>query len=73
MAVNIDLSKPRSALISTTLEARIRDRASGRVLWEGRADIATRQGDEHWPATAIATRLAAALFDRFPDRSGPPG
>lgn len=73
MAVNIDLSKPRSALISTTLEARIRDRASGRVLWEGRADIATRQGDEHWSATAIATRLAAALFDRFPDRSGPPG
>ena len=72
MALNIDLSKPKSALISTTLEARIRDKASGAVLWEGRADIATREGDDKWSPGAIATKLAAALFDRFPVRSGPP-
>ena len=72
LALNIDLSKPRSALISTTLEARIRDRASGKVLWEGRADIATRAGDDRWSSGAIANRLAAALFYRFPDRSAPP-
>lgn len=72
MALNIDLTKPRSALISTTLEARIRDRASGKILWEGRADISTREGDDKWPARMIAGRLAAALFDHFPAGSGPP-
>ncbi|MBC2669097.1 hypothetical protein ACFOON_09000 [Novosphingobium piscinae] len=72
LAVNIDLTKPKTALISTTLEARIRDRASGRVLWEGRADIATRAGDDRWPAGAIASKLAAALFDHFPVPSSPP-
>lgn len=66
MALNIDLTRPRTALISTTLEARIRDRASGRVLWEGRADISTREGDDQWPARTVAARLAAALFDHFP-------
>ena len=72
LALNIDLSKPRSALISTTLEARIRDKASGKVLWEGRADMATRAGDDRWSSGAIANRLAAALFDRFPTGNGPP-
>lgn len=72
MALNIDLSKPKSALISTTLEARIRDKVSGEVLWEGRADIATREGDDKWSPALVATKLAAALFDRFPTRSDPP-
>lgn len=70
MAVNIDMTKPRAALIATRLEARIRDKASGAVLWEGRADINTREGDEKWSDGAIAARLAAALFDRFPGAAG---
>jgi len=65
LALNVDMTKPRSALVSTRLEARIRDRASGRVLWEGHAEIATREGDERWTDGAIATRLAEALFDDF--------
>jgi hypothetical protein len=70
MRLNIDLTKPAKALVSTRLAARIRDRASGEVLWEGRADIATRDGDDAWTDQAIATRLAQALFDDFPGRSG---
>lgn len=66
MAVNVDMTKPRGALIATRLEARIRDKASGTVLWEGRADINTREGDDKWSDAKIATRLAAALFDHFP-------
>lgn len=66
MAVNVDLSKPLKALWSTRLEARIRDRASGAVLWEGHAEIATREGDERWGDQAVATKLAGALFDGFP-------
>lgn len=69
MAVNIDLSKPAKALMSTRLMARIRDRATGKLLWEGRADIVTRDGDSHWTEQAIATRLAAALFEDFATRS----
>jgi len=70
MAVNVDLTKPRKALLSTRLEARIRDQASGEVLWEGRAEIATRDGDEDWGEDAIAHRLAQVLFSGFPHESG---
>jgi hypothetical protein len=69
MAINVDMTKPAKALLSTRLMARIRDRASGKVLWEGRADIVTRDGDSRWTEQAIASRLAAALFDDFPARS----
>ena len=66
LALNLDLSKPDKALISTRLEARVLDRESGRRLWEGRAEIATREGDSRWGEQAIAERLTEALFDRFP-------
>ena len=66
MAVNVDMTKPRKALISTRLALTIRDRASGKPLWEGRASISTRDEDSHWSQQAIATRLAASLFEHFP-------
>ena len=66
LALNVDLTKPLPPLVSTRLEARIRDRASGEVLWEGRADVATREGDAHWTAQMVADKLAEALFDNFP-------
>lgn len=66
LALAVDLSKPRKAMISTRLEARIRDRASGVVLWEGRADLLARDGSDRWTDRTIGERLAAALFDRFP-------
>ena len=70
MAVQIDGTKPKKALVETRLETRIRDRSSGEVLWEGRAAIYTRDGDERWNDDAIAARLAGALFDGFPGRTG---
>jgi hypothetical protein len=70
MAVHIDGTKPKKALIETRLETRIRDRNSGAVLWEGRAAILTRDGDENWSDDAIAARLARALFSGFPARTG---
>jgi len=69
MAVNVDLTKPLPPLVSTRLETRIRDRATNAVLWEGRAEVATREGDEKWSEQTIATRLAEALFDGFPHAS----
>ena len=70
MALAVDLSKPRKALVSTRLEVRIKDRKSDAALWEGRAEIVTREGDARWGDRAIAARLAAALFDGFPGRTG---
>lgn len=69
MAVAVDLSKPAKALISTRLDARIRDAATHELLWEGHAEIVTRDGDKHWTSEAVATRLAAALFKNFPGAS----
>lgn len=70
MAVNVDLSKPPRALIATRLEVRIRDRASAAVLWEGRAEAQTREGDDRWAGSKLAIHLATALFDGFPGTSG---
>lgn len=72
LAVNVDLSKPLPPLVSTRLEARIRDRTTNAVLWEGRAEVATREGDDQWGEQAIAARLAEALFDGFPRASDAP-
>lgn len=70
LAIGLDLRKPLKALMSTRLEARIRDKVSGAVLWEGHADIATRAGDPKWSDQAIATKLAQALFSGFPGKNG---
>jgi len=40
------------------------------VLWEGRAEMYSREGDDKWDDQAIATRLAKALFEDFPGRTG---
>ena len=66
LGLNFDFSKPRGALIGTTLTLHIRDRASGRVLWEGRASIATREGTSAASSPKIAQHLTAALFAGFP-------
>jgi len=66
LALNIDLSKPRKALISTRIEVRIRDRDTGAALWEGRAEIITREGNDRWNDNAIADTLTKALFAGFP-------
>jgi hypothetical protein len=66
LGIGIDLSKPRGPLIATRLEARIRDSATKELLWQGRAEVITRDGDKHWTPPATAERLWAALFKGFP-------
>jgi len=66
IGLNIDLSKPLKALVATRLQARIRDSVTHELLWEGRAQIATREGDKHWNGPALAAKLSAALFKGFP-------
>lgn len=68
LGLNIDLSKPKGAIVSTRLSVRIRDRATNEVLWEGRAETTARadreDGLDHGK---IADKLAGALFKNFPE------
>jgi hypothetical protein len=66
MAINVDLTKPRKAMVSTRIEARIRDRASGAVIWEGHAEMLSREDSDRWTDQAIAAKLTAALLRDFP-------
>jgi hypothetical protein len=66
MALGIDLTKPRKALLSTRLEARIRDAGTRAVLWEGHAEMLSREESGRWTDQAIAAKLADALFRDFP-------
>lgn len=72
IALGVDFTDPRSALLSTRMEIRIRDAANGQTLWEGRAQIATREGSKDWGEQEIAARLAAAMFEGFPAHSWMP-
>jgi len=67
MALNIDLSKPRKAIIATRLDVRIRDKVTDRVLWEGHAEAQSREDDDGLDNGAVAAKLATALFARFAD------
>jgi hypothetical protein len=67
MALNIDLTKAKKAIVSTRLDVRIRDKASNRVLWEGHAEAQTREDDDGLNNGAVAARLASALFAKFTD------
>ncbi|WP_126174608.1 DUF4136 domain-containing protein [Altericroceibacterium xinjiangense] len=67
LALTVDLSKPRGALVRTRIEVSIRDRETDSILWEGRADMVSVEGDDRWRSDAVAARLAQALFARFPE------
>lgn len=67
LALAVDLTKPRKAIVATRLDVRIRDKVSGRVLWEGHAEGEAREGSDGAGNGAMATRLASALFARFPE------
>ena len=66
MALNVDLTKPRKAIVATRLDVRIRDKASGRVLWEGHAEAQSRDNN----LQAIVPNLVEAMFTGFPGNSG---
>lgn len=70
VGVGIDLSGPPPEEIVTTLSVSIRERAGNRVVWEGRASF-TARADAPLARTQLgAAKLAEALFQGFPGRSG---
>lgn len=70
VGVGFDLSGPPPAMTDTLLGVMIRDKASGKVLWEGRARFAVRATSPLATTELGAAELARALFRDFPGRSG---
>lgn len=58
----------RGGDMDSELSVRIRDKATGAALWEGRANLRTSRRAADDPETA--QRLAHALFAGFPGKSG---
>ena len=70
LGLGINLSPKPAAQVTTDLAVTIKDRASGTVLWEGRASF-TVSAKSPLAATALgAPKMAEALFQGFPGQSG---
>ena len=70
LGLGINLSPKPAAQVTTDLAVAIKDRASGTVLWEGRASF-TVSAKSPLAATALgAPKTAEALFQGFPGQSG---
>jgi hypothetical protein len=70
MGVGIDLSGPPPEQVTTELGVQIRDRASGRTIWEGRANFTVKASSPLAETQLGAAKMAEALFAGFPGNSG---
>lgn len=70
LGIGIDLSGRPPAMTETLLAVVLRDKASGRVVWEGRASFSVRAKSPLATTELGSAQLAAALFRDFPGRSG---
>lgn len=70
VGLGIDLSGPPPMVTRNNLGVMIRDLASGRVLWEGRAEFSASTNSAFGPTGAAAQKMAGALFAGFPGESG---
>ncbi|WP_066968016.1 DUF4136 domain-containing protein [Rhizorhabdus dicambivorans] len=70
-AVSFPIGKPKQRMdVLTQLSVQLKRRSEGTVIWEGRAESAVRDGTPAASPEAAVARLAAALFQGFPGRSG---
>ena len=70
VGIGLDLSGPPPQLVETLLGVTIKDRASGKALWEGKATFAVRATSPLATTPLGAAKLAEALFKGFPGSSG---
>ena len=70
LGIGLDLSGPPPALVETLLGVTIRDRTSGKALWEGKASFTVRAASPLATTQLGAAKLAEALFKGFPGSSG---
>lgn len=70
VGVGINLSPRPKAQVDTELAVSIRERASGKVLWEGRAEFTVGSGSPLATTALAAPKMTEALFLNFPGNSG---
>jgi len=70
MGIGFTLGGGPKDLVATHLVVTIRDRASGRPLWEGRADNTENAHGKRGAIDQAAPRIAQAVFAGFPGKSG---
>ncbi len=70
VGIGLNLSGPPPSIVETRLSVSIRDRASGQTLWEGRASFSAKATSPLAQTQLGAPRMAEALFQDFPGRSG---
>jgi hypothetical protein len=70
LGIGIDLSGPPPEQVETQLAVMIRDRASGRTLWEGRSRFTVSAKSPLANSQLGAAKMAEALFKGFPGTSG---
>lgn len=70
LGVGIDLSPRPAERLHRDLRVMIRPAQGGTALWEGRARFTATANSDFADAQAAATKLADALFEGFPGRSG---
>lgn len=70
VGVGLDLSGPPPDRIETQLRVMIRPTGGGANLWEGRAHMTATSNSDMADVRAAAAKLADALFEGFPGRSG---
>ena len=70
VGIGINLGGRPKDKIATELSVRITERASGTVVWEGRASVEAKEGSPASQPGLAAAKLAEALFRDFPGESG---
>lgn len=70
VGVGINLSPKPKAQVATDLSVSISERASGRLLWEGRAGFTVGSGSPLANTALAAPKMSQALFLNFPGNSG---
>lgn len=70
LGIGFDLSGRPPAMTETLLAVVLRERTSGRVVWEGRAGFSVRADSPLARTDLGAAQLATALFRDFPGKSG---
>lgn len=70
VGLGINLGGGGGRQMGTDLGVVLRDRASSRSIWEGRAAFRVSEKSPLAPSEANAQTVAAALFREFPGRSG---
>jgi len=70
-SISFPLGKQKERMdVITRLSVQLKRRSDGTVIWEGRAESVARDGTPYAQPEAAVRRLAGALFQGFPGRSG---